>query len=300
MSKFWIFALIPAFALTPAFAQDEDPKKRVDALVTKLGDKNIEIRHKAVDDLVKIGRPALKALRKALKSGDLEVKALAEKALEGIEWRGLAKLKEYVGQMYADGATVEQAKLKALLKWFPETRFYEVKAGAAAAAAGPAAMMGMRQAPRSLFAIKQFDDGFTRVIVKGVYSAPSFGTLIKGQRIILKDADTALDFALAYMEAQSTPAFAAMMMRSMGGAGGGRFEKVDGGWKLEATGNSLFFEVDKEGVLLQIRTTSKNYWQTLGLGGNNTDPSEEKLKLELEKLRLEVELLKKQLGQGEK
>ena len=135
-------------------------------------------------------------------------------------------------------------------------------------------------------------------MVKGVDCAHSFGALIQKHRVVLDDPDTALDFGLAFVEAQGVGANAAAIMAGM--MGGARFEKVDEGWKLHAsTGTSMIFKTDKEGLLSEIRSTPMNYMQRLGFGGGS-NPSAEKMRLELEKLRLEVELLKRQLDERDK
>src|SRR5207248_1843725 len=93
----------------------------------------------------------------------------------------------------------------------------------------PGAMMGM-PAPRSLFAIRRFEDGFHRLMVKGIYSSNSINNLIQKSKVTIADEDSALDFAIAYMELQSAGASqnaAAMMM-----AGATRLEKTSEGWSL--------------------------------------------------------------------
>ena len=72
-------------ALAPA-VQNED---RIQKLIQSFSDASKDERSKAVDELAKIGRPAIEALRVAAKSSDLEVKGLANQAIEKIEWAGL-------------------------------------------------------------------------------------------------------------------------------------------------------------------------------------------------------------------
>src|SRR6185436_2192940 len=104
-----------ALCLGPA-VQDQD---RIQKLIQNLSDASKDERSKAVEELAKIGRPALDALRKAATSTDLEVKGLATQAIEKIEWIGLDKLKKYAKDNLDEGSSVEQSKLKNLSRWFP-------------------------------------------------------------------------------------------------------------------------------------------------------------------------------------
>ena len=270
-------------------AQDAE---RVQKLIQALGDSNRDERDKAVDELARIGRPALEALRKATSSSDSEVKSLAGQAIEMIEWPGFVKLRKYAKEHLDEGANVEVSKIKGLARWFPDTRFYEV--AGAAAAGGAAAMMGM-QAPRSLFAVGKFDDGFQRLMVKGIYCAPAIKTFLQKGKIVLADEDTAIDFALAFMElysAGASPNATAMMM-----GGSSKLEKTPEGWSLETSAFSahVVFKTGKDGALLDISQTS-NPLSMFGLGGGVPDKgSEERTRLEIEKLKLEIDLLKRQL-----
>ena len=275
------FALL--VTLTGA-VQDDD---RIQKLIQVFSDGTKDERNRAVDDLAKIGRPALEALRKAATSSDLEVKGLAGAAIEKIEWVGLERLKKYVKETLDDGASVEQSKIRSLGRWLPETRFYEVTGGGGAN--NPAAMMGMA-APRSLFAIRKFEDGFHRLIVRGISSAGTINALIRLSKVTIADEDSALDFAIAYMDLQSAGAnqnAAAMMM-----AGATRLEKTSDGWALVSTmyGSNVQFKTTKDGVLTEIHQKGNNF----NFGGT-PEGAEDRGKLELEKLRLEIDLLKRQL-----
>jgi hypothetical protein len=263
-------------------AQDD----RIQQLIQSLNESSKDVRVKAVDDLVAIGRPALEALRKAATSSDLEVKGLAVQAVERIEWLGLEKLKKYARETLDENASVELSKLKGLSRWFPDARFYEVTA--AGAGNGQAAMMGMA-APRCLFALRKFEDGFYRLIVRGIVSPRSIGALLQKSKVVLADEDAALDFAIAYLELQSagSPQNAAMMM----GGGVMRLERTPEGWSLVANvyGTATVLKTDKDGVLLDIVQKTNIY--------NNFNPleAEERAKLEVEKLKLEIEALKRQV-----
>ncbi len=259
---------------------------KIQQLIQALNDSSKDLRSKAVDDLAAIGRPALDALRKAATSSDLEVKGLAAQAIEKIEWVGLEKLKKYAKETLDEAASVELSKLKGLARWFPDVRFYEV--AATGAANGPAAMMGMT-APRSLFAIRKFEDGFYRLLVKGISSSKSVVALLQKGRIVLADEDAALDFAIAFTELQSagSPQNAAMMMSG----GVTRLERSSDGWILQANvyGAATVFKTDKDGVLVDIVQKSNVY------NGFNPGDAEERAKLEVEKLKLEIEALKRQV-----
>ncbi len=269
----------------------QDPEQ-VQKLIQTLGDPGKEERDKAVADLVRIGRPALEALRKATSSSDAEVKALAAQAIEKIEWGGAEKLKQYIKEHLDEGAALEPSKVKGPAKWFPDIRFYEASAGAPVAG-GAAAIMGM-QAPRSLFAVRKFEDGFHRILVKGIYCPVSIRTLIRTQKIVLADENAAVDFALVFMDLYSAGVSQNMTVMMMGGGGASRLEKTADGWALEATGTSVTFKTDKDGALLDVVSVTNPY-SMFGLGGGGEKRPEELTKLEIEKLKLEVELLKRQL-----
>ena len=280
-----ICAAFVALLALPSAVQDDE---RIQKLIQIFSDGNKDERSRAVEDLAKVGRPALDALRKAATSSDLEVKGLAAQAIEKIEWLGLEKLRKYVKETLDEGASVEQSKIKGLSRWLPDTRFYEV--AGVAAAGGQAAMMGM-VAPRSLFAIRKFEDGFHRLMVKGIYSVNSINNLIQMSKVAIADEDSALDFAIAYMELQAAGASqnaAAMMM-----AGAARLEKTPDGWALISGmyGTNVQFKTTKEGVLTEIHQRSNNF----NFGMNAVEGAEDRGKLELEKLKLEIDVLKRQL-----
>lgn len=276
--------ILPLAVILALFGAPQDD--RIQQLIQALSDSSKDVRSKAVDDLVGIGRPALEALRKASASSDLEVKGLATQAVERIEWTGLEQLKKYAKETLDENASVEPSKLKGLARWFPDVRFFEVTA--AGAANGAAAMMGMT-APRSLFAVRKFEDGFYRLIVRGVVSSKSLTGLIQKAKIVLADEDAAMDFAIAFLELQAagSPQNMAMMMNN----GGTRLERSAEGWTLAANvyGQSTVFKTDKDGTLQDIRHHSNVY------NNFNAAEAEERARLELEKLRLEIEALKRQV-----
>lgn len=279
-------ALALLLAMSPAL-QDQD---RVQKLIQTLSDPSKDERSKAVDDLAKIGRPALEALRKAATSTDLEVKGLAAQAIEKIEWGGVEALKRYAKESLDEGSTVELAKLRGTGRWFPDTRFYEVAAAPPAGNNQQAMMVNMGMgSPKSLFAVRKFEEGFYRLAVKGIVAPASIGALVKKSRIVLPDDDAALDLAVAYMEIQAAAApqnQANWMMN-----GGSRVERTADGWVLHSGmyGGQVTFKVDASGTLLDVhlKGASFNQW---GLAG-----SDERQKLEIEKLKLEIDLLKRQL-----
>jgi len=277
--------VLAAVLVLPVPLQDDE---RIQKLIQVFSDGNKDERSRAVEDLARIGRPALDALRKAATSSDLEVKGLAAQAIEKIEWLGLEKLRKYVKDTLDEGASVEQSKIKGLTRWLPDTRFYEV--AGVVAAGNPAARMGM-PAPRSLFAIRKFEDGFHRLLVKGITSANSINNLIQKSKVVIGDEDSALDFAIAYMELQTAGASqnaAAMMM-----AGATRLEKTPEGWALVSGmyGTNVQFKTTRDGVLTEITQKTNNF--NFGVGA--VEGAEDRGKLELEKLKLEIDLLKRQL-----
>lgn len=76
-----------------------DPKleEKIKKLVEQLGAEDSKDREKATEELIKIGEPALEAVKKALANPPSnEVKERAQKIIEEIEWgKGLEALKEY-------------------------------------------------------------------------------------------------------------------------------------------------------------------------------------------------------------
>lgn len=290
-------SLLACFLLGLTPAQDQD---KIQKLIQSLSDGNVDERNKAVEQLAAIGKPALDALRKAQSSSDPEIKGLATQAIEKMEWVGLEKLRKYVKEQFDDGTNPEPAKMKGLARWFPETRFYEV--AGTQPANGRAAMMGMPP-PQSLFAIRKFEPGFQRLVVKGVYSTGSISQLVQKEKILLSDDDAALDFAIAFSELYSSSSNQnAAMMMMMGG--GSKLEKTSEGWSLQGggLGSHWTFKTGKDGQLLEViqKASGSNpfgAWAGLGAGGGGVaDPgSEERHKLEVEKLKLEIEVLKRQL-----
>jgi len=92
--------LLCALLLLPgaAFCQDKPKPKpkpekqetleeKIQTLIEDLGNDSYKIREEATKALEKIGKPALKALQKALKSADLEVSSRAQELLEKITGR---------------------------------------------------------------------------------------------------------------------------------------------------------------------------------------------------------------------
>jgi YD repeat-containing protein len=62
--------------------QEDEPSKRIEELIWQLGSDDVSIREKASQALLKIGKPAEIALRKAAESQDPEVKSRAKTILE--------------------------------------------------------------------------------------------------------------------------------------------------------------------------------------------------------------------------
>ena len=92
-------------------------KRFIAKLVSQLGDEQWKVRDSAAEQLVRIGKPALPALREALTSDDLEVVVRARNVISeifGLAQKGLAPLRAEVGVAFekADYATmVNKAKL---------------------------------------------------------------------------------------------------------------------------------------------------------------------------------------------
>lgn len=275
-----------------AAPQDQE---KIQKLIAALSDASKDERSKAVEELAKIGPPAIEALRKAAASSDLELKGLATQAIEKIEWIGLERLKKYAKENLDEGASVEPTKIKGLSRWFPDARFYEV--ATQPAAGGQQAMMvnmGM-QAPKSLFAVRKFEDGFYRLVVKGIYSSAAISSFVTKSKVVLPDDDAALDFAVAYMDLQS--AAASQNANWMMNNGGSRLEKTAEGYALQSGmyGGHVLFKTDKAGTLVEVDPKGANFNQW-GAWTGAKEANEERLKLETEKLKLEIEVLKRQAG----
>jgi hypothetical protein len=146
--------------------------------------------------------------------------------------------------------------------------------------------------PKSLFAIRKFEDGFHRLSLKGIYSSASISAFVEKARIVLADDDTALDFAVAYAELQA--AGSAQNASNWMMTGASRLEKIQGGWALQSGmyGGHILFKTDKDNVLVGIDPKGGSFAQVQSPGGEKA--GEERQKLEVEKLRLEIELLKRQ------
>lgn len=74
-----------AVSMTPEDSEDPAAVKKVDGLVEKLGSEDLTVRQAALKDLIGAGRAALGRLKKALESGDPEVRNAAEQAILAIE-----------------------------------------------------------------------------------------------------------------------------------------------------------------------------------------------------------------------
>ena len=74
-------AIALLFAGTLAFAQDD---AKVAKLIDALGGDDVEVREAAEAELVKAGRPALAAVRKAIASADAETKARLQRVVKAV------------------------------------------------------------------------------------------------------------------------------------------------------------------------------------------------------------------------
>lgn len=79
-----LVALLSPFNLVVA-DDDEALAKRIETLVASLGDSDFDARQAASEELVKIGEPALPALKRAAESDDAEAAWRAKKTIERIE-----------------------------------------------------------------------------------------------------------------------------------------------------------------------------------------------------------------------
>jgi len=87
-----VVVAIGVSALSMAWAVPQDAKSKpknvspeeIQKLVKELGHDNFHVREAATNRLAEIGRPAVPALREALRSSDAEVRQRAQRILEGI------------------------------------------------------------------------------------------------------------------------------------------------------------------------------------------------------------------------
>jgi hypothetical protein len=282
------------FALSAGAAQDPAVDSRIESLIRAFREDSKETRDKAVNELVAIGKPALAALGKAAQDSDPEVKGLAQQAVERIEWgKGDLLMRNYVKDQFEPGASVEPLKMKAIQKWFPTARFFEINVPAPAGN-NQAMMMGMG-GPRTILAIRKDDPIFYRVSLRGVFSSSALSELLRHEKIQMKEHGEAFDFATSFME---------LYMQSVTGNrmnyGGmtSRFEKSKDGWEIQSpnAGSQFQFKVDSEGLLTDIGFTSG--YNSYNAAYQKT--MEEKNRLEVEKLKIELELLKGQMEQLKK
>jgi hypothetical protein len=111
--RFALIALATLIAL-PSLAQDED---RIEDLIQKLGDPNYAEREQARVELIKIGRPALPALKEALKSDDMEVVVSARQIIEKIQrasaFKDIVGSETRITMQVTDGTLEDAAKILA-------------------------------------------------------------------------------------------------------------------------------------------------------------------------------------------
>jgi hypothetical protein len=69
----------------PAPKLDEATQAKIEKLIKQLGDDAFQVREQATTELIKIGRPAVPFLRKALKNTDIEISRRARVVLDGIK-----------------------------------------------------------------------------------------------------------------------------------------------------------------------------------------------------------------------
>src|SRR5262249_20737059 len=75
-------ALVEFFRQRNALCTDQE---RVAALVRRLGDGTFRVRNQAGADTTRLGRPALKALGRALADSDADIRSRADKCIKAIE-----------------------------------------------------------------------------------------------------------------------------------------------------------------------------------------------------------------------
>src|SRR5689334_4558729 len=81
----WMAVLVLAAGLLGGGMGAEPSDRDIQALVEQLGSPRFRDREQAMQKLIKIGKPAVPALRKALDSEDLEVQMRARNALKAIQ-----------------------------------------------------------------------------------------------------------------------------------------------------------------------------------------------------------------------
>lgn len=264
----------------------------VERLVRDLHDDEPANRERAVEELCKIGKPALEALGKVAEGDDPTAKALALKAIQEINWgKGERVLREYVDKRFDEKAEMTEVEVKAVAPWLPDVRFFQIAETQDLAGAGGMGMVMGGGGKTSLFALRQDESAFHRICVKGIFAPQSLIELLKERDVRLATHEEALDFAAAFLDLYSMVS-GGNSMSYVVGYGGPSLQKTASGWDLSVSnyGFQFTFQTDAEGKLTDIINGGSRIY------GTATDPAaEERNKLEVEKLKLELELLKRQL-----
>lgn len=279
--------------LLSAMLACQAPSERIEGLIRDLNADEPAARDKAVAELCEIGPPALAALEKAAADGDPTARALAQKAIHGINWgKGEEALRKYVEQRFDEKTEMEEASIKAVEPFLPDVRFYRITETPDAGGGGMAAMVMAGQTNKtSLFALRRGQPGFTRISLKGIFAPPSLVRLLKERQVSMATDDEALDFAAAFFDLYSELSGSGSMSYVVG-YGGPSLERTDSGWVLSVSnyGISFTFTTDEQGIVTDIRNSGSNAY---GLA-THREPDEREA-LEIEKLKLEMELLRRQL-----
>ncbi len=106
----------------------QDPSEKVEGLIKKLSDP--AARPEAMEELVKIGPPALNSLEKAAKTGDADFQGTVQAVLQKIYWPGMAGLDQIQtsenGEPRIQMEESEGAGYDKLRKLFPDFRVFRL------------------------------------------------------------------------------------------------------------------------------------------------------------------------------
>lgn len=272
VSMIQIFQVEPMPPIKPMPKKERpqiDPKKlkeEIDQAIKDLGNEDVQVRNKAQDKLIKIGKPALEALKKATEDSDEETKQRAKTIIQEIESVARKAIESYAKDRWPDEepSVTEIKRNKYIAKFFPKYKFYKLQVGA--------------KNVNMFFGAKDGDDTPIR-LGGGNYSTTvptRLLNLVKESGAIIKSEQDVYDLFDALTDAFDPQHYRYDTIT---------VDKTDYGYYVYDTTFGRYYQikVDSKGKLTDIEGTKSNY-----------NYNEQNM-LTVEKLKLEIQLLKKQL-----
>ena len=258
------------------FAQDDPKPGVIERLILNFENDSPEVREKAVMEVSKIGKPAVPLLEVARQNKTLQVNICAQQALDKIEWGpGFEAVRKYAGEYLEEGVTIEYSRMRALITWFPSSRFIEVRS----LDQGRRAAMGNRMPARGLFEIRKYEPVFHTIESGGIFNHDALIQVITSYNIKLDEWESVMSFVQVFMELYTLSTGQAIYISSLSYS----YEK---GWVLTDRNSltSYTFMRDNNHILTDVVVNVQGRLDNTSLI--------EKQKLDLEKLKLEIEALK--------